>query len=247
MSGPQARVSSALAYLFLAVLLPACGGNISGGAADPGHGVLFIGNSLTGSNDLPGMVSALAQAAGSDIPTTALVVGGTSLEDHWRAGYARGEVERGGWAAVVLQQGPSTLPESRAHLIHWTGVFAEVIRSGGSVPYVYMIWPPEGGSWERAITSYRLAAEGAGAGLFPVAEAFLAAWARDPELPLLGGDGFHPSSMGTYLAAVVMVAQLEGRSPVGLPHALPGRVSVSPAAAAVLQAAAAEAIEAGNR
>ncbi|MEX0892004.1 MAG: hypothetical protein WEB88_07520 [Gemmatimonadota bacterium] len=237
-------VTHTVAGLCFVVLLFACGREISGGETTPGEGVLFIGNSLTASNDLPGMVTALAEAAGADIPTMAVLAAQTSLEDHWHEGSARREIERGGWRAVVLQQGPSTLPESREHLIHWTGVYADAIRSQGGAPYVYMVWPPMGGDWERAIGSYRLAAEAAQSGLFPVAEAFRAAWARDPELPLLAGDGFHPSAMGTYLAAVVMVAQLENRSPVGLPADLAGRVSVEPAVAVLLQEAAADAIHA---
>ncbi|MEX0892132.1 MAG: hypothetical protein WEB88_08170 [Gemmatimonadota bacterium] len=239
-------VTRTITGLCLVVLLLACGRQISGGDTTPGEGVLFIGNSLTASNDLPGMVTALAEAAGADIPTMAVLAAQTSLEDHWYEGTARREIERGGWRAVVLQQGPSTLPESREHLIHWTSVYADAIRSQGGAPFVYMIWPPLGGDWERAIGSYRLAAEAAQSGLLPVAEAFRAAWARDRQLPLLTGDGFHPSAMGTYLAAVVMVAQLENRSPVGLPADLAGRVSVDPAVAVLLQEAAADAIQASD-
>lgn len=230
--------------VFLTVLA-ACG---SPAGPEPADGaVLFIGNSLTATNDLPGLVTHLSRAIGAEIPTTAVIGAGVSLQDHWADGGALAEIGRGGWRAVVMQQGPSTLPASRKHLILWTGTFADAIRDAGSTPYLYMVWPPLSGDWDRGAESYRLAAESADAGLFPVAEAFRAAWRRDPDLQLLGPDDFHPSPLGTYLAAVVIVAQLEGVSPLGFPSAVEGQLAVDPAVATLLQQAAAEAIEAHAR
>lgn len=227
-----------------ALLLLACGPGMAPAPADaPTGGVLFIGNSLTGSNDLPGVVRALSSAAGVPLSTTALVAGGASLEDHWRAGAALDAIDGGGWRAVVLQQGPSTQPESRRHLVRWSGDFAARAREAGAAPWLYMVWPPADGDWASGMAAYREAAERADAGLFPVAEAFQAAWRRDPALPLLGDDGFHPSPLGTYLAALVIVAQLAERSPAGLPIEIDGHPAIDPAVAALLQAAAAEAIE----
>jgi hypothetical protein len=57
--------------------------------------------------------------------------------------------------------------------------------------------------------------------LLPVGEAWRAAWRRDPEMPLYGPDGFHPTATGTYLAALVIYQQISGRSPVGLPALTP--------------------------
>jgi hypothetical protein len=52
--------------------------------------------------------------------------------------------------------------------------------------------------------------------------------------------------MGSYLAGLVMYGQFTGGSPVGLPSGvttLSGDVRIDPETAAILQAAAAEAIE----
>jgi hypothetical protein len=65
-------------------------------------------------------------------------------------------------------------------------------------------------------------------------------------LPLYGDDGFHPSPMGTYLAAIAIYAELLEASPVGLPGRLSIRGSPTPVIdlagpdAATLQAAADE-------
>lgn len=248
-AAPRALVAVVLCW---PLLLLACSqhpatpppGGGAGVDPGPGEGVLFIGNSLTAANDLPGMVSALAGAIGTEIPTTTVAMPGSNLEDHWRAGTAFAEIRRGGWRAVVFQQGPSTLPANREHLVHWSRTFSDAVRSAGSRPYLYMVWPPLDGDWQSGIDSYRLAAVAAEAGLFPVADGFRAAWRRDPDLHLLGPDGFHPSPAGTYLAAVTIVAQLERRSPVGIPARVPGHVSLDTARAILLQQAVEEVMEA---
>ena len=40
--------------------------------------------------------------------------------------------------------------------------------------------------------------------VLPVGEAWRSAWRIDPNIALYGPDGFHPSLMGTYLAALVV-------------------------------------------
>jgi len=215
-------------------------------AADVTIRLLFIGNSLTAANDLPGMVASLADSAGETRLTTAAVtVGGAALEDHWAEGIALRAIDRGGWRFVVLQQGPSSRPESRVNLREWAKRFAERIRAVGAEPALYTVWPPADrrAFFGDVIESYRLAAEDVRGLLLPVGQAWLDAWARDPSLALYGPDDFHPSIEGSYLAALVIYGRLSGRSPVGLParFALPagGLVEISPTTAALLQETAA--------
>ena len=77
------------------------------------------------------------------------------------------------------------------------------------------VWPSAArrGDFDRVAESYRGAADLIGGDLFPVGEAWRAAWARDPALPLYGPDGFHPSPLGSYLAALVIFEALTGRLP----------------------------------
>ena len=63
--------------------------------------------------------------------------------------------------------------------------------------------------------SYRLAADDVDATLFAVGDAWRAAWAIDPAIPLYSADGLHPTPTATYLAALVIVGKLSGRSTVG--------------------------------
>jgi hypothetical protein len=200
--------------------------------------VLFVGNSLTETNDLPGQVAALADATGRKLETGAVVSGGLSLEDHWSSSDAPKEILGGTWDVVVLQQGPSALPESQAHLKLWAQRFAALAKRGGARAGLLTVWPE---SYRRSalgavIASYRNAARAAGAELFPAGDAWRRAWACDRKLALYGSDGFHPSRLGTYLAALVVYGRLF-KSPLLSAALRPD--AVPPRTARTLQASAA--------
>ncbi len=210
--------------------------------------VLFIGNSLTATNDLPGMVKALIDsAAAGPVSVTTVAYPNFGLEDHWQSGQARQAIREGRWDVVVLQQGPSAT-EGRPSLLEYSDRFASDIRAQGAEPALYMVWPAKARSFDfdGVRESYRMAAERVGGLLLPVGDAWSIAWATDSALPLYGPDEFHPSPMGSYLGALVMFGQFTNRSPVGLPGAVTtrlGEVHVDPVTAALLQVAAAQAIQ----
>jgi hypothetical protein len=188
--------------------------------SDPVDGrVLFIGNSLTEANGLPAIVETLSRQGGRPISTASVVVGGFGLEDHWNQGTAQRRIAEGGWSIVVLQQGPSSRPESEVALREWTSRFDSLIRASGARTALYMVWPESNrrDAFDAVSRSYTRAAEDVNGMLFPVGEAWREAWRRDPDVPLYGPDGFHPTPTASYLAALVIYQQITGRSPVGLP------------------------------
>jgi hypothetical protein len=174
--------------------------------------VLFVGNSLTASNDLPAHVAALASATGRKLEYRTVAFGGYSLEDHWNNGDARNALASGRWDLVVMQQGPSAFPESQADLRLWATRFADEARAHGTRPALLTVWP-EG--WRAAalpevIKGYARAAAAAGAVLFPAGAAWQLAWRCHARAPLYGPDDFHPSETGTYAAALVLYGRLYG-------------------------------------
>lgn len=182
--------------------------------------LLFIGNSLTQTNDLPALVAAIGAANGRTIVHARVVAPDTSLEDHWRQGDARRALTRGGgWDLVVLQQGPSSLPESRALLVSYARRFAEEIRAAGARPALYMVWPSQArrGDFAGVSQSYRSAAKAVDGLLLPVGDAWREAWRQDATLPLYDADGFHPSMLGSQLAALVIYQVATGSAPAVLP------------------------------
>ena len=180
--------------------------------------LLFIGNSLTHANDLPAMVCALARSAGRQAICDSVAKPDYGLEEHWHDGEARRAIARG-WDVVVLQQGPSALPESRRLLIAYTRRFDIEIKKAGARTALYMVWPSRvrRGDFPGVSQSYAAAAKDVKGLLLPAGDAWRAAWATDAGLPLYGPDGFHPSPMGTYLAALVIYEQIFASPPPAVP------------------------------
>jgi hypothetical protein len=212
--------------------------------------VLFIGNSLTYSNDLPSIVQAFAEAAAQKPAVfKAVVFGGYSLEDHWNQGDSRAAIAKGGWDFVVLQQGPSASADGRKSLLDYARVFDREIRKVGATPALYMVWPSSNRQqdFDGVSRSYSLAAGEVKGLLLPAGDAWRIAWKLDSQLELYSPDGLHPTPTGSYLAALVIYAQLFKSSPVGLPAKLklrPGaRIEIPPERARLLQDAAGKAIE----
>ncbi len=197
------------------LVLAACVQPVADRQADPPRRVLFIGNSLTASNGLPAMVEAVAAASGDRLECEVVAFPNFSLEDHWARGDAQRAIARGGWAFVVLQQGPSALPESRVLLREYVGRFDGEVRRAGARTALYMVWPStaRNGDFDAVRASYALAARDVGGVLLPAGDLWRAAWRRDPALQLYGADGFHPSPLGTYVAALAVYRGLAGRPP----------------------------------
>jgi hypothetical protein len=174
--------------------------------------VLFIGNSLTAGNDLPQLVQAIAAAGGIHMDVDSVTAGGFSLEDHWNGGDARKRLTESRWTHVVLQQGPSSLPESQTNLRQWTSRWSDEIRQHGATPALYMVWPFEGQANGFALVSksYRAAAKAAEARIFPAGEAWQEALKQNSKAGLYVEDKLHPTPAGSYLAALVVAHGLAG-------------------------------------
>jgi hypothetical protein len=65
---------------------------------------LFVGNSFTARNNLPGRIAALAALSGKTLRHRLISTGGASLRTHWNAGEAPKAIRDGGY------QSPFTSP-----------------------------------------------------------------------------------------------------------------------------------------
>lgn len=213
--------------LLLSLLTSGCASSGTLGVEAPTGGVrlLFVGNSLTYVNNLPGMVGELARLAGIDSVFTASVAfPDVSLDDHWAEGSAVRALQRSRWEFVVLQQGPSTLPENRALLEAAARRFDVPVRAAGAVPVLYQVWPTvnRSGDFVPALASYQNAAQAVKGVLAPAGDAWRAAIAESDTIRVYSPDGLHASVRGTYLAALVIYARIFDRDPRLLPPRIPG-------------------------
>jgi hypothetical protein len=171
--------------------------------------VLFVGNSLTYTENVQQLVQTLADRGGQAMSYHALLKPNYALEDHWNDGLP-GEIARLKPDVVVLQQGPSSLPESRVNLIYWTEKIDSVVRLAGGRSALYMVWPPAAtpDAFPAVRDNYAAAAAAVDGMLMPAGVTWLEAWERDPDLALYGKDGFHPSYLGALAAAQTIYAIL---------------------------------------
>ena len=186
--------------------------------------VLFIGNSFTARNDVPGLLASLAKARGKRLEHRLISAGGASLRMHWNRGEARKEIERRRYDWVVLQE-QSTLPIKNAARMHENiRLFHAAIAASGARTALYLTWArakvPE---TQATITdAYTSVGEELGATIVPVGVAWKDVLGR-PDHPVLHDkDGSHPTLAGSYLAACVFLVSLLGENPDGIESEVKG-------------------------
>jgi hypothetical protein len=192
--------------------------------------VLFIGNSYTFVNNLPGTFAAIAQSLGHSVYADMIAPGGATLADQAKSAEVRDKIRLGHWTFVVLQE-QSQIPSSeRARQVTMypaARTLVSEIRHAGARPVFYATWARQNGWPENGLAGYaamqaqvtlgyRTIAEELHAIVAPVGDAWAAVTAEYADIPLWQCDGSHPTMQGTFLAANVLVATLFHETPRGL-------------------------------
>jgi hypothetical protein len=185
--------------------------------------ILFIGNSYTGVNDLPALVSTIVQFQGDSIYYDSNTPGGYTLSGHCGNPATLSKIAQGNWDYVVLQaqsQEPSfspaqvvsnVLPYARVldSLIHAASPCAETVfymtwgRKNGDASNC-AVYPPVctyTGMQDRLRSSYLLMAQQNNASVAPVGAAWREVINQNPTFDLYQSDQSHPSIYGSYLTA----------------------------------------------
>jgi hypothetical protein len=202
--------------------------------------VLWIGNSYTGTNNLPSLFYNLALSGGDTIIFDSNTPGGYTFQGHSTNATTLQKIAAQEWDYVVLQaqsQEPSfppsqveaqTYPYARAldSLIQLSNACTETVffmtwgrKYGDSQNCA--IYPPictfEGMN-ARLWDSYKAMADDNRGIVSPVGIAWKRSRAADSTINLWSADNSHPSAAGSYLSACVFYATLLGKNPVGLSY-----------------------------
>ena len=198
-----------------------------------GEKILFVGNSHTYTNDLPGMFFEMAQAGGHGVDVYDLTEGSYTLQRFSDPEDELGEIltdalQSEPWDFVVLQENTNAAVafNAKKDMYPYARKLDEMIKAAGGQTAFLMTWAPEegAGAFSREMVQgqlaagYRTIAEELDALLIPGGEVFAKALEQDEELQLWGEDGQHPSVEGTYLAACTAYALLFQETPVGNPY-----------------------------
>lgn len=203
--------------------------------------VLFVGNSHTFYNDLPGMIQHLAHEEGKSIWVEGSLRGGATLGDHWENPNLHQALSQGRYDVVILQ-GASLEPLFGADdYVENFQNLAALANEGGAIPILYEVWPrgesdrlyheewapnsPEEFGTLIWATSER-ALKGSSAVLAPVGRAWEESRRRETGIQLYRQDGNHATRAGTYLAALVIYGVIAERE-LGKELWRPGQISES--------------------
>jgi hypothetical protein len=189
--------------------------------------VLFVGNSYTYVNDLPGMLASIASTSGVPplIHTDMIASGGYALSDHWDTGDALTQILGGSYTHVVLQGQSEETLGTGSTFPHYAELFGQLIESVGARPTWFVTWARAAGDpssypWtffspgamqDRITVAYLGAANSfANSVVSCVGEAFRRAEKDYPAIVLQQSDYSHPTVAGTYLAASTFYVALTG-------------------------------------
>ncbi|MDH4127005.1 MAG: hypothetical protein OEW64_11440 [Gammaproteobacteria bacterium] len=187
--------------------------------------ILFVGNSFTYyNNGLHDHYRKLLRAASADGRARgqqrSLTISGGTLPEH--DGGLRQMLRDTAWHKVILQgysDGPIVAGKAE-QFRQAARSYAKLIRDIGAEPLFFMTWAYTDQPEMTAQLEQAYSAIGAelNADVVPVGLAFARALSLRPELTLVIDDNKHPTLAGTYLAACVFYAALNGRSPEGLAY-----------------------------
>jgi hypothetical protein len=199
---------------------------------DPCLRILFIGNSYTYVNDLPGTFTALARSGRHTVETGLSAPGGWMLSDHANSQQTLALLTSSKWDLVILQEQSQipSLEQSRASGMYPAArSLVNDIRQVGAKPMFFLTWAHRDGWPENGLPDYESMQLQVNQGymtiaheLFvpvaPVGYAWLTVHRQNPGLGLWQEDGSHPTEAGTYLAACVFYALIYNQSPLKLAY-----------------------------
>jgi hypothetical protein len=203
------RPGLSLTCIFISILLS--GTNcVDSDSAKADTKILFVGNSLTYTNNLPELVAKIGDAKANKIETTMLALPNYALEDHWNDGKLQQMIQKGGYDFVVLQQGPSSQEEGRVMLLDYGQRIQELCKANNAKLAFFMVWPALGNyyTFEGVIRNYTEAATKTESILCPVGKIWKEHFAATQDFSYYGNDQFHPSMEGSKSAAEIIYTTL---------------------------------------
>jgi hypothetical protein len=186
--------------------------------------VLFVGNSFTYFFNLPQVVTAMAESQGMEIITRQSTVGGSNLEEHWKAlkgTRTRKLLDSLEWDYVVLNNHSTSAIDTPDEFMEYGKKFIELIRSKGAEPVIMQTWGYKSNPLmiHPIMKGYAKLIGETSSEFVPAGELFMEARKWRPDLELFQDDK-HPSSNGTYLLGLAFFKYFTGASTSEIPMRL---------------------------
>jgi hypothetical protein len=168
--------------------------------------VLFIGNSLSYTNNLPQLLTEVAYAHSIELHTDLIAEANYALMDHWEKGQIQIAIAQGNYDFVIIQQGPSSQNFGKGILIEYGGKIKALCDRYGSKLLYFMVWPAleNASTFDAVINNHYEAARINSAMICPVGERWQLAIKNNTSHGLYAPDGFHPSLKGSQFTAELL-------------------------------------------
>lgn len=172
--------------------------------------ILFIGNSLTYTNNLPQLVKKYAKLNGVSIKTKMIAFPNYAIEDHWNNGKTQKLISSKKFDYVIIQQGPSSQYEGRKMLIEYGKKYSDLCKLNNTQLCYFMVWPSLNyfHSFDKVIKNHKDAATINNSVLLPVGTKWKEHFDSTNNYEYYSSDGFHPSIKGSKIAAKIIVEYL---------------------------------------
>ncbi len=206
--------------------------------------ILFVGNSLTFTNDLPQMVEQLCRKSGINARVDQVTNGAHTLKrfafgsereiDRKLRQQLLSKLKNKKWDYVVLQGQRHEAITDVSDMRKAVAALEPLIKRAGAQMVLYETWAPQKGHFDyngsgrvaanpdeyqaKVASTYYSLAEKHKCALSPAGIAFARAQEIYPDVELFSPDRLHPSVAGTYLSACTMYATLFGKSPEGISY-----------------------------
>lgn len=197
--------------------------------------ILFIGNSYTYYNSSPELLKALVKERFPHqvLETKLISQGGMTLKRHWEDGQALEAIKSNHWDYVVLQEqsklGMALIIDNDIYFgktdlfFEYAKKFDTAIKKANAKTVFFMTWSVKDHPEEQEILThaYTKIAKELDAVLAPVG----LVWDRvrtNDQFNLYDFDGSHPSSHGSYLAAITIYTTIFKNDPIGLSGKITG-------------------------
>lgn len=198
--------------------------------------VAFLGNSYTYANNLPQMISKLAQSSGDQLNYDSNTPGGYTLQGHSTNSNSIALIQQGIWDYVVLQE-QSQLPsfpisQVNTDVFPYATILCNMITQYNSCakPLFFMTWGRKYGDsqncsvWPPVCTyegmdsllnlRYRMMANTNQAYVSPVGAVWRYIRSQDSTIELYSSDQSHPSLIGSYAAACTFYSLIFQKDPL---------------------------------
>lgn len=198
--------------------------------------ILFIGNSYTGTNNIPSIFTSMAGTSGKSVYVSSYTPGGNALSDHYNNATVTNLINSANWDYIVLQEQSQMIAWFPSTTQYYMGQFYNLIEAnnGCTELVAYMTWARKEGNmfytenftyddmvneYENFYQDYVFPAVALGR-ISPVGTAFHTATAQGHDV--YSSDGSHPNTTGSYLSACVFYATIFKETPVGNSYTILG-------------------------